>query len=225
MQARLNAGRGFAAVLFDLDGTLVDTAPDFVDAINRLRAELGHAPVPASQVQPWVSQGGAAMLRNGVPELADAGPQGLARFLALYRERICVHSALYPGMEAVLELLQRSHTPWGIVTNKPGYLTVPLLAAMGLDAAAAVVVSGDTLPLRKPDPAPVLHACEAMGVAPRSVLMVGDDERDIQAARTAGAASAIAEWGYIEPAAILSGWGADHSLRHPLDLLTLLAPA
>jgi len=221
----MSTRRGYAALLFDLDGTLVDTAPDFVDAINRLRAELGHDPVPAKQVQPWVSQGGAAMLRNGVPELADAGPEGLARFLALYRERICVHSALYPGMGAVLELLQRTRTPWGIVTNKPRYLTAPLLAAMGLDERAAVVVSGDTLPLRKPDPAPVLHACNVLDVAPGAVLLVGDDERDIQAARAAGVASAIAAWGYIGAASDPAGWGADYLLRHPLDLLELLAAA
>ena len=225
MQAGVSVSPGYAAVLFDLDGTLVDTAPDFVDAINRLRVELGHAPAQAAQIEPWVSQGGAAMLRHGVPELGDAGPEGLARFLALYRERICVHSALYPGMEAVLELLQRMRMPWGIVTNKPGYLTTPLLVAMGLDQRAAVVVSGDTLPLRKPDPAPVLHACGILAVAPGSVLLVGDDERDIQAARAAGASSAVAAWGYLGAASDPAAWGADHTLRHPLDLLNLLAAA
>lgn len=221
----MSSRREYAAVLFDLDGTLVDTAPDFVDAINRLRAELGHAPVPAAQVQPFVSQGAAAMLRSGVPELDDAGNTGLARFLALYRERICVHSALYPGIAQVLAHIERSRIPWGIVTNKPGYLTAPLLAQMGLDGRSAVLVCGDTLPLRKPDPAPVLHACRALGVAPESVLLVGDDERDIQAARAAGAVSAIAEWGYIGAQATPASWGADHSLAQPVDLLQLLPAA
>lgn len=211
-----------AAVLFDLDGTLVDTAPDFVDALNRLRAELGYAAVPATQVQPSVSRGAAAMLRSALPEVADAETAWLARFLALYRERICVHSTLYPGMPEVLERIERARKPWGIVTNKPAFLTAPLLAALGLDRRAAVVVSGDTLPLRKPDPAPVLHACRLLDVAPASTLLVGDDERDIQAARAAGAIAVLAEWGYMTSDATPAAWGADHAVARPLALLPLL---
>lgn len=209
------------AVLFDLDGTLADTAPDLVDALNRVRVTRGMAPVPEAQVRPAVSKGGAAMLRAGVPEVADADRTWLADFLDSYRAHIFVRSGLFDGMAHVLDVLDDQRVAWGIVTNKPAWLTDPFMAAIALDRRAGVVVSGDTLPVKKPDPAPVLHACAALGVPPADAVMIGDDRRDIDAARGAGAASVIAAWGYIGADERPGEWQADASAATPRDLLAL----
>jgi 2-phosphoglycolate phosphatase len=209
------------AVLFDLDGTLVDSAPDLVDALNRVRVSLNRAPVPEAQVRPAVSKGGMAMLRAGIPEIPDAEHTLLERFLATYRENICVRSALFDGVAEVLAVLEAERIPWGIVTNKPEWLTTPLLAALALDTRIAALVCGDTLPVRKPDPAPVRHACEVIGVLPADTAMVGDDRRDIDSARGAGALAVIAAWGYIGADESPLEWAADRSATTPRDLLAL----
>ena len=211
------------AVLFDLDGTLVDTAPDLVDAVNRTRAALGLAPVPEAQVRPHVSRGGMAMLRAGIPEAGEPDQALLKRFLDLYLEHIYVRSQLFPGMAAVLDAIEARGVPWGIVTNKPGWLTTPLLAAMGLDRRTRCAISGDTLPTRKPAPEPVLEGCRLLGSTPATTLMVGDDLRDVQSAIAAGAIAVIAEWGYLGVDEPHSTWGAPHSLATPDGLLPLLA--
>lgn len=210
------------AVLFDLDGTLADSAPDLVAALNRLRAELSLAPAPDAQVRPFVSKGGMAMLRAGVPEVPDAERTLLERFLALYHDRICDGTVLFPGIDTVLERIERAGRPWGIVTNKPGWLTDPLLERMDLARRTACIVSGDTLAHKKPHPAPVLHACAAIGVEPARTVLVGDDRRDVESALAAGAVAVIADWGYFGADEQPETWGAQLRARGPLDLLRVL---
>ncbi|MDW8479800.1 MAG: HAD-IA family hydrolase [Xanthomonadales bacterium] len=147
----------------------------------------------------------------------------LEPFLALYRDDLCRDSGLFAGMEGVLEGLAERRVPWGIVTNKPRFLAEPLLAALGLDGRAAVMLCGDCLPVRKPDPAPVLAACAALGVAPESVWFVGDDERDVQAGRAARCRTAIATWGYVPEPEVYRAWGGDRILARPAELLELFA--
>ncbi|WP_291185348.1 HAD-IA family hydrolase [Dokdonella sp.] len=212
------------AVFFDLDGTLVDSAPDLVAAVAALCAELGAQPPDAQAVRQVVSAGGRAMLRKGLPGADDAMiDQWLPRFLDLYSVAMNVHSRLYDGVTDVLERLEARRIPWGVVTNKPGWLTRPLLDQLALSARCAAVVSGDCLPVKKPDPAPLLHACALAGVeAGDSVVFVGDDLRDVQAGRAAGTRTIAAAWGYLDggdPAA----WGADQVVAAPSGLLAALA--
>ena len=212
-------------VLFDLDGTLADTAPDLVAAVNRVRATLALPPVPDARVRPFVSKGARAMLQAGIPERPEAQVDQLERFLAFYGERANAGTTLYPGIDAVLEALESRARPWGIVTNKPGYLTHPLLVSLGIDRRAAVVVSGDTLPVKKPDPAPVRHACDVLGARTARAVLVGDDRRDVDAARAAGAASIVAAWGYLGDGDDVGTWGGDAIAARPEDLLPLLGLA
>src|SRR5690606_33873399 len=174
------------AVLFDLDGTLIDSAPDLVAAVEALCAELGAPPPDRARVRSVVSAGGRAMLRSGLPGADDAMiDQWLPRFLDLYSVRMTEHTRLYEGIADVLARLESRGIAWGIVTNKPGWLARPLLASMDFHRNSAALVTGDCLPLRKPDPAPVHFACEQIGVAATDAVMVGDDLRDVQAGRAA----------------------------------------
>ncbi|MBC6942970.1 MAG: HAD family hydrolase [Xanthomonadales bacterium] len=205
-------------VLFDLDGTLIDSAPDLVAAVQALCRELGAPEPDADGVRRVVSAGGRAMLRQGLPGADDAMiDQWLPRFLDLYSVAMTRHTCLYPGIVESLAALAAHDITWGIVTNKPGWLARPLLAQLPLLAASRVLVAGDTLPLRKPDPAPVLHACAALGIAPAQAVMIGDDLRDVQAGRAAGTTTLVAGWGYLdgEPP---ERWGADGTVATPLDL-------
>lgn len=206
------------AVLFDLDGTLVDSAPDLVVALNRLRTELNETPVDAAAIAAVVSKGGRAMLRRGFPGADEARIETLLpRFLDLYAERIAEHTRTYPGIDDVLVALEARGVHWGVVTNKPGWLARPLLDALELAARCAALVTGDCLPLRKPDPAQLLHACRLIGVAPARSVYVGDDARDIEAGRSAGMATIAAGWGYLD-AEDLHTWGADLVVATPGDL-------
>lgn len=184
------------AVLFDLDGTLADTAPDLIAAASRLRAELGLPILSEYNVRPMISQGGRAILRAALPELSEIGDDLLKRYLRIYCDHICECTRLFPGMVELLGDLERQGIPWGIVTNKPGWLTEPLVTQLGLKQRAGCIVAGDTLPQRKPSPEPLLHACMQLGVEPASACMIGDDERDILAAKAAGIASVLVTWGY-----------------------------
>jgi phosphoglycolate phosphatase len=206
------------AVLFDLDGTLADTAPDLIGALDVLRHELGLAPAEPARVRTQVSKGGAGILRAGLPEIPDAAQVLLDRYLAIYRTRVCGASALFAGVAETLARLDALGVPWGIVTNKAGWLTQPLLVGLALDTRAGCVISGDTLPVRKPDPAPVRHACAALGVEPARAALVGDDRRDVEAARRAGAGAIVAGWGYLDPDDAPRGWDADLRIEQPLEL-------
>lgn len=210
------------AVFFDLDGTLVDSAPDMVVAMRRLRMEQGESPVGAEAIGAVVSKGGRAMLRRGFPGADEARIQTLLpRFLELYAQAIAAHSTLFPGIDDVLAALESRGVRWGIVTNKPGGLARALLAALTLDARCAALVCGDCLPQRKPDPAPVLHACELVGVDPAQCVYVGDDARDIEAGRAAGMRTFAAAWGYLD-GEDAHAWGADAVIASPAALLRAL---
>jgi phosphoglycolate phosphatase len=213
------------AVFFDLDGTLVDSAPDLVAAVQALCAELGAPPPDADAVRRVVSTGGRAMLRQGLPGADDAMiEQWLPRFLDLYSVNMLEHTRLYDGMPEVLELFEARGIAWGIVTNKPGWLARPLLDQMDLRTRCAALVTGDCLAVRKPDPAPVLHACELAGIDVATIAFVGDDLRDVQAGRAAGAHTIAAAWGYLD-GGDPHAWGADQVLKQPRELPVALGLA
>jgi phosphoglycolate phosphatase len=210
------------AVLFDLDGTLADTAPDLVVAANRLRARMGLPATDAARIRPVVSKGGLAILRAAYPERDGQVQDLLQDFLDTYHADISAHTQLFDGVAEMLTGVEAAGLRWGVVTNKATWLTEPLLRALALDKRAGSVVCGDTLAVRKPDPAPVLLACEQLGVRPERTLFVGDDDRDIYAARAARAPSAWVSWGYCEDREEAKRWGADHVLDAPAQLLEVI---
>ena len=211
------------AVLFDLDGTLLDTAQDFHESLNQLRAEENLAPLSFETVRAQVSHGGHALVRLGFGTLApDAHEAMRMRLLNIYRKRLAKHTRLFEGGEEMLDALENRGLAWGIVTNKPGWLTDPLLVEVKLDRRARAVVSGDTLPERKPHPLPLLHAAQTLGVDPRDCVFVGDAERDAQAAQAAGMYSLIAGFGYIGDDDRADAWFQHGWLHTPLDLLAWL---
>jgi N-acetyl-D-muramate 6-phosphate phosphatase len=214
------------AALFDLDGTLLDTARDMAAALNVLLAEEGRAALELAAVRPYVSNGAIALVRTGFPELlvgSAAFERLRERFLAHYRSALCVHTRLFPGFEQVLATLEAHALPWGIITNKAAWLTEPLLASLGLGARAGCVVSGDTLPERKPHPRPLLLAAERIAVAPADCVYVGDALRDVQAARAAGMVPLGARFGYLNAADDPTSWPVAGWLDEPHELLAWLA--
>jgi len=169
-----------------------------------------------------VSKGAKAMLTYGFPEAPDAPDTLVPRFLELYERDVSRHTRLFDGVYELLDALDERGLPWGIVTNKPGFLTTPVLDALRLEGRARVVVSGDTLAVKKPDPTPVRHACDIMDVDVSRVVLVGDDRRDVDAALNAGAFAVVADWGYIGPDEDAGEWGAHARIAAPLDLLGLI---
>jgi len=218
---KLHGGK-LDAVFFDLDGTLVDSAPDLIAAMQRLCGERGAPLLDAAAVGTAVSKGGRAMLRRGFPDADDALVEELLpRFLELYSQAIATNTATFPGVDEVLSTLEARGVRWGIVTNKPGWLARALLAALKLDVRCAALVSGDCLPQKKPDPAPILRACTLANVEPARSVYVGDDLRDIEAGRRAGMRTIAAGWGYLDgddPHV----WGADLVIDTPRALLPAL---
>jgi N-acetyl-D-muramate 6-phosphate phosphatase len=208
-------------VLFDLDGTLLDTAPDLAHALNQVLINQGRAPLPFECIRPVVSHGGKALIELGfgIDEL-DAGFTDLRRqLLDIYRANLARETRLFPGMEQVLEGLSARGLNWGVVTNKPGWLTEPLLRELGLYEQAACVVSGDSVPERKPHPAPMLHACRLAGCEAPQCLYVGDAQRDIDAGRNAGMHTLVALFGYIQAEDRPEEWRADAMVEQPLEIL------
>lgn len=184
-------------VLFDLDGTLLDSAPDMLAAINALRAAHGEAPGTLDALRPHVSKGARAMIASAFPLLgADAREALVQPFLDAYEREIGLHGRPFDGVEAMLAALEADGARWGIVTNKPEYLARQVLPALGWETRSAILVGGDTLAERKPHPLPLLHSARALGVEPAQCAYVGDDERDIVAARAAHMPSVVALWGY-----------------------------
>ena len=206
-------------VLFDLDGTLLDTARDMAGALNELRAEEALEPLPFATIRPHASHGSTALVQVGfgLPP-GEAFETMRQRFLARYAARIARETCLFPGGEALLASLEQAGLKWGVVTNKPAYLTDPLMVALGLAPRAACIVSGDTLPQRKPHPAPLLHGVALAGLNPASCVYVGDAERDVQAARAAGMPSLVAHFGYLGPEDQPDAWGADGSVHSMADI-------
>lgn len=198
-------------VLFDLDGTLLDTAPDMALALNIQRELHQLAPLPYSEIRPYVSHGAIAMLRIGFGiDIHDTNFNAMReQYLHIYGENIAVRTKLFDGLAEFLHKLKTANIQWGIVTNKPEFLTKPLLNALGLDKEASTVVSGDTIEPRKPNPAPLFAACKEAGLIPTQCIYVGDAERDIAAGRAAGMKTVLAKWGYITPDDDTQQWQAD----------------
>ncbi|MCM2313382.1 MAG: phosphoglycolate phosphatase [Steroidobacteraceae bacterium] len=214
---------GSSALLLDLDGTLLDTAPDMGGALNRLRAEHGLEPLPADVIRPVVSHGAMQLVALGFPAATgDAFESLRLRFLELYAANLAIGTRLFPGFATVLDHLESRGVPWGIVTNKLGWLTDPLLAALGLDRRAACAVSGDTLTERKPHPLPLLHAAHLVGVQPERCVYVGDAERDIQAGRAAGMTTVVAAYGYLSVSDDPHAWQPHGVVNSPGELLQWL---
>lgn len=214
------------AALFDLDGTLLDTAPDLAAALNALLAEEQREALALAIVRPHVSNGAIAVVRAGFPEIevqSEAFEKLRSRFLAHYRLTLTVHTRLFPGFEAVLTTLEAHAVPWGIITNKAAWLTDPLLEAMGLRTRAACVFSGDTLPERKPHPRPLLVAAAQLDVAPADCVYVGDALRDVQAARAAGMVPLAVRYGYLNAADLPDTWPVAGWLSEPAELLPWMA--
>ncbi len=211
------------AVLFDLDGTLLDTAPDMIGALNALRTENQLGVLPATHVRPAVSHGSSRLVQLGFPDAIDERFAALQRrFLEIYAARLSAETRLFEGMDRVLEQLASRGLAVGIVTNKPARLTGPLLGNLGLRERFACIVSGDSLPERKPHPLPMLHAADLAGAAPEECLYVGDAERDVQAAHAAGMRALVATYGYLGEDEDWRIWGADGFIERPLDLIAWL---
>jgi len=209
-------------VLFDLDGTLLDSAVDLYAALKTQCEEMGVA-VPAFEpVRDVVSRGSRAILRCAFPDVDDAQLlQLVPRYLELYEAVMAEHTRPFAGVDELLATIETQGLIWGIVTNKPAFLTDELVQRIGWAHRAAAIVSGDTLPVKKPDPAPVLLACERAGLDPSRCLFVGDDRRDIQAGHASGMYTIAVHWGYLD-GGNPHEWGADLVLDQPSDLTRLL---
>ena len=213
-------------VFFDLDGTLVDTAPDMVAALHDLQRAHGLEPAPYEEARMHVSNGALGLLGVGFPGLAHRfGGDLHQEYLELYAQRVCNASVLFPGFAEILDLLDAAERPWGVVTNKPANLTNTLLDKLSLASRSACTVSGDTLPERKPHPAPLLHACNIAGLRPETTIYVGDAERDIKAGQIAGLATIAAAWGYVTPDDDPDRWGADLVAADTAELAQMLRKA
>jgi len=211
------------AVLFDLDGTLADTAPDLAAALNRLRSNQGLQQLALARVRPFASAGARGLVHVGFGIKPGDGEYASLReaFLEYYAERTCVETRLFPGIAELLEEFARRSIAWGVVTNKATRFTERILSALGL--APACVVCGDTTPHLKPHPAPMLHAAEQLALPAKDCVYLGDDLRDIQAARAAGMRAVAVEWGYHHPEqGGPATWQADAVIAQPGDLIGLL---
>ncbi|MBK8455059.1 MAG: HAD-IA family hydrolase [Thiofilum sp.] len=208
-------------VLFDLDGTLVDTAPDLVNALNAVLQVEGRETLTLAQARPAASHGAAALLKLGFGnDMSEEQLRNRTRlFLDHYSANICVDSELFAGMDLVLEHLEALGIPWGVVTNKPALLTLALLDELRLRERAYSVVSGDTLAVAKPHPEPLLYAASQCEVEPAHCIYIGDAERDIEAAKRAGMKALIAGYGYIGADDQPDTWGAQGVLQQPLDFM------
>lgn len=205
--------------LFDLDGTLLDSAPDMLATANRMRQLRDIGPMALGQIRPHVSKGSRAMLAAAFPGLDTVAREALVpEFLSVYREELGRHSVLFDGVDAMLSALEAAGTTWGIVTNKPEYLARDILPQLGWDSRCAVLIGGDTLAEKKPHPLPLLAAAERIDIAVGECVYVGDDERDIVAARAAGMPSVAVLWGYRQADERPQDWLPDVLVGAPIDL-------
>jgi phosphoglycolate phosphatase len=213
------------AVLFDLDGTFADTAPDLAAALNHTRATRHLPPLPLDVIRPQASHGSPGLLKLGFGTEPGAPDYDELRriFLDYYERNICTHTRLFPGMAELVSALEQRGIKWGIVTNKPHRYTVPLMQALGYAERAACLISGDTCAHAKPHPEPMLKACEITGVTPEQCLYLGDDRRDMQAANTAAMPGIIANYGYVGSDVSETNWNARGSVNNPMELLAYLA--
>lgn len=224
MDDSFDGGAQLGAVLFDLDGTLIDSAPDLAGTVNEMRLERGMPELPYPGLRAMVGAGARGMLAAGF----SIGPEHEAfdamrsEFLARYEARMLRLTGVFPGVDALLDALERRRLPWGIVTNKAERFAMPVTSGLGLHQRAATVIGGDTTPHAKPHPAPLLEAVRRIGTQPQCCIYVGDDERDIQAGRAAGMRTVAAAWGYLGTGQSPSDWGADIVLDSPQQLLKWL---
>ena len=211
------------AVLFDLDGTLADTAPDLIAALERLRLELGLPAIETGPLRECVGRGAVAVLEGGLPELGPADREAFrARFLDDYQARCWEASRPFDGMPDFLDDLESLNIPWGVVTNKLERFASPVMERAGWSGRMGCLVAGDTVTQPKPAPEPVLAACSALGVDPARAVFIGDDERDVIAGRAAGTRTVAALWGYIAEPDRVDAWGADAIAEAPGVLTALL---
>ncbi|MEX2164848.1 MAG: HAD-IA family hydrolase [Sulfuricaulis sp.] len=211
-------------VLFDLDGTIADTAPDMAHALNALLQAEGKQTLAFEDIRPVVSHGASALIKLGLgvaPGEAEFD-RLRERFLAVYADNLCRHTRPFDGIGPLLVSLHAAGIAWGIVTNKPAFLTEPLIASLDLKPAPVCIVSGDTTNNRKPHPEPMLHAAAAAGARPEQCLYVGDAERDIQAGKLAGMKTLVALFGYISRSETPDRWGADGMVNSPHEILEWL---
>ena len=218
--------RLFDAIFFDLDGTLIDTAPDMVSTLVGIQRREGRQPVDFETARSYVSYGAAGLVKLGFPDVNGREHERLrVEFLDRYEESVCSRSAVFPGLASLLDKLDAAGLPWGIVTNKPERMTHPLLRSLELDHRSASTVCGDTIAERKPDPAPLLLACRQSGVAPCRAVYVGDAERDIEAGRRAGMGTVSATYGYIPRHEDPESWEADEIAADPEELAQIILKA
>lgn len=215
----------FEAVLFDLDGTLADTAPDLGSATNVLLGEEGRTPLAPDTLRPYTSQGVRGLLRAGfgIDKTHPDYDRLAHRFLEIYAGRLCEETSLFDGIPELLDTLEAMGLGWGIVTNKRMRFTDPLVERLALTPRTTCVVSGDTTAEAKPSPLPILHACQLLRCQPRRALYVGDDRRDIEAGRAAGCLTVAVSYGYLGDGGPLHSWGADLIIDHPAELAEFLA--
>lgn len=215
------------AILFDLDGTLVDTAPDFIHALNAVRSEINMPSLAFSNqtairmVEVAVTEGLAGLVAAGLDIESDhpESPAFQKRLLQAYQKNLGLYAKLFPGIEALLQTLEQRGIPWGVVTNKESLQTNPLMERLGLAHRAACIVSGDTTPYAKPHPEPLLYACREIGISPTDCIYIGDAERDIIAGNAAGMTTIAALFGYIADITHVNAWGADHTIHHVDEIL------
>jgi len=211
------------AVLFDLDGTLVDTAPDLVGTLMALRAARGLDEMEEKLLRPFATRGALGLLQAGFDHEPGYNAADLREeFLSHYAANIWVRSHVFDGVELLLKQLRAKELALGIVTNKVESLAVPVVERAGWAGLFNCLVAGDTTSRSKPDPAPVLEACRRLNLAPGEVMFIGDDPRDVEAGRGAGVMTIVASWGYLPAGDDASGWGADAIIHHPSELLTML---
>jgi phosphoglycolate phosphatase len=213
-----------SGLLFDLDGTLADTAPDLVAVLNQLLLEDGRPPMPFALARNQVSHGAVGLIRLGyqLPPDASIDDSLRQRFLDIYQNNGHGNSKLFLDLQTIRLICSKIHARWGVVTNKPAALTEPLLDYLGLAASAGAIVSGDTLPQRKPDPAPLEFAARQLGVEPSNCIYLGDAERDIVAGRAAGMRTVATSYGYIRPGEDVKAWRADATVDHPRKIAAMI---
>lgn len=211
-------------VLFDLDGTLLDTAPDLAEAVNQIRREKELPDLALETLRPHAGFGSKALLKAGLdaedhhPDYPDL----LRAFLSNYQSCSMQSTRFFPGIEKLLNDLDEKNIRWGIVTNKPERFTTPIVKQLGLENRAACIISGDTLPTRKPDPAQIIHACQLLQVNPEKTVYVGDTAIDVEAAKAAGTRSLVVLYGYSSEHENPHDWKADGYLNQPCDLMNWL---
>jgi len=212
------------AVLFDMDGTLLDTAPDFIAICQAMRADRDLPPIAEKLIRDEISGGARAMVAATFdisPESADFEALRL-EFLERYQRDCAVHSRLFDGMGELLADIEKAHLLWGVVTNKPVRFAQPIMEQLGLAERSALLICPDHVTHSKPDPEPLILACKMLNLDPASVLFVGDDLRDIESGRDAGTKTAAVRYGYIHPNDNPDHWGADVVVDHPAELRKVL---